>query len=60
MEDKEVHDEKLYVRIHMDNIRFSDSYEQNKFERLKDESQEKAIQQVETLLARQTFMISFD
>lgn len=56
MEEKEV----PYVRILLKNIQFSDSYEQQKFERLKSESNQKAIKRLEKLLAHQKFIISFE
>lgn len=53
-------DDEIYVRIKLSSVRFSDPYEQQKLERMKIESVEKVISQIESLFEHQTITISFD
>lgn len=48
------------VRIKLSNIRFDDSHEQYKFEQMKMKNTEQVVEEIESLLNRQTLTISFD
>lgn len=50
----------LFARIPLQNIKFEDPYEQSKFEKIKSEDLNKAINCIETVLNNTVMEISFN